>query len=225
MSPASVTLSLPSCSSKQRCPESLMPMTGTVWHGSLPVTCGLLMLCKTFHKCQIHALLQASGAAFSHGSLILCLCRRQMDSLKDKMNAAALAGQSQGPGKRIAAENNREYILQKTPIKPEGLVRLGGTPWRCTRRHSSARPASCLAGTVIGGMLACQQPGGSLLASIKASRHPSGSVIAWLSPATGAAAAAAVSASNLAFADGGLFGRLQAQQNFPRLALQLVLKP
>ena len=54
--------------------------------------------------------------------------RRQMDNLKDEMNASALAGQQQGPGKRIAAESNREYILQKTPIKPEAPARLGMAP-------------------------------------------------------------------------------------------------
>ena len=51
-----------------------------------------------------------------------------MDNLKDEMNATHLAGQQQGPGKRIAAESNREYILQKTPVKPEPPARLGECP-------------------------------------------------------------------------------------------------
>ena len=63
-----------------------------------------------------------------------------MDNLKDEMNASALAGQQQGPGKRIAAESNREYILQKTPIKPEAPARLGKAPVLPCRR-SSACPA------------------------------------------------------------------------------------
>ena len=39
-------------------------------------------------------------------------CRRQMESVKDAMNASVLAGAGGLVAKRIAAEEGREYILQ-----------------------------------------------------------------------------------------------------------------
>lgn len=46
------------------------------------------------------------------------LCRRQMDGLKDAMNAAAMAGSQGVPAKRIASEVDRQYILTQED-KPE----------------------------------------------------------------------------------------------------------
>jgi len=40
------------------------------------------------------------------------MCRRQIDGLKDTMNASVMAGVEGAVAKRIAGDENREYILQ-----------------------------------------------------------------------------------------------------------------
>ena len=49
-------------------------------------------------------------------------CRRQIDGLKDAMNASAVAGVEGAIARRIAADEGREYILQVHKCMPSTIL-------------------------------------------------------------------------------------------------------
>lgn len=56
------------------------------------------------------------------------VCRRQIDGLKDTMNASVMAGVEGAVAKRIAGDENREYILQvffHAAMRPMSLLAKG----------------------------------------------------------------------------------------------------
>ena len=106
----------------------------------------------SFSSFQIQEYLKASAfrcVLFRPGAVLACeecpglrpeygpANRRQMESVKDAMNASAMAGASGGVANRIAAEEGREYILQ-VRARRDGFAHARSAP-RSSRSASLAR--------------------------------------------------------------------------------------